>query len=198
MWFYDNPFTLDRQKHIWMEFNLNDYVGDAVFALNWSTPEWDEMEMGRPPLPEDGNEDVFIGRQEFTLTSGTNTIDFWLPHNPEWVSIDFRGYLFLVSGWIWHECVGTSLDLAFVITGEPLPVICGDVNNDRVIDLGDLLHIAAYLYKGGPAPQPYTCAGDVNNDDILDLGDLLAVVAYLYKGGAAPNPDCCNPMWKSN
>jgi hypothetical protein len=196
MWFYDNPFTYERQKHIWMEFYLDDFVMDAEFALNWSTPEWDEMEMGRPPLPADGFEDIFIGRQQFPLALGWNTIDFWLPHNPEWVSIDFRGTLFFVNGWIWHECVGTSMDLAFVITGEPPAVICGDVNNDGIVNIGDVVYMVSYLYKGGPAPIPMPCVGDVNNDDIVNVGDVVYLVAYLYKGGPPPSPLCCTPPWK--
>ncbi|KPL00616.1 MAG: hypothetical protein AMJ91_03955 [candidate division Zixibacteria bacterium SM23_73_3] len=62
---------------------------------------------------------------------------------------------------------------------------CGDCNNDGTIDLGDVLHLTAYLYKNGPAPDPYK-AGDCNCDDTIDLGDLLYLVAYLYKGGPAP------------
>jgi len=198
MWFYDNPFTYEHEKHIWMEFYLEDLTADAEFALNWSTPEWDEMGMGRPPLPEDGYEDIFIGRQQFPVVYGWNTVDFWLPHNPEWISIDFRGTMFFVNGWIWHECVGTSLDLAFVITGEPPAVICGDVNNDGIVNIGDVVYMVGYLYKSGPAPIPMPCVGDVNNDDIVNVGDIVYLVAYLYKGGPAPDPNCCNPAWKNS
>jgi len=73
---------------------------------------------------------------------------------------------------------------------DPLPVnirvfFYGDANGDGVIDLGDVLHIVSYLYKGSPAPDPYD-AGDCNCDGTIDLGDLLYLVAYLYKGGPAP------------
>jgi hypothetical protein len=123
MWFYDNPFTYTQPKHVWMEFYI-DPVGptpSAQFAINWSTPAWDEMGMGRPPLPEDQPETLYIGRQEFPVSIGPNTIDFTLPYNPEWVSIDFRATDVVINGWIWHECIGTSMDLAFVITGEEVP-----------------------------------------------------------------------------
>ncbi|KPL00796.1 MAG: hypothetical protein AMJ91_03230 [candidate division Zixibacteria bacterium SM23_73_3] len=63
----------------------------------------------------------------------------------------------------------------------------GDVNGDRVIDLGDVLHLVSYLYKNGPAPDPLE-AGDVDFDGDIDLGDLLYLVNYLYKGG--PPPGC--------
>jgi len=62
----------------------------------------------------------------------------------------------------------------------------GDCNRDGVIDLGDVLYIVSYLYKGGPAPDPLW-TGDCNCDEAIDLGDLLHLVAYLYKGGPAPS-----------
>jgi hypothetical protein len=122
MWFYDNPFTYTRPKHVWLQFNINP-VGPnpfVQFAINWSTPAWDTLEMGRPPLPGD-DEMLYIGRQEFPVVIGPNTIDWTNPYNPEWVSIDFVATDVTINGWIWHECIGTSMDLAFVITGEEAP-----------------------------------------------------------------------------
>ena len=70
----------------------------------------------------------------------------------------------------------------------------GDVeplgNPDGDVDLGDLLFIVNYLYKGGPAPAPLS-EGDVSCDGVVDLGDVLAMVSYLYKGG--PVLGCCDP-----
>jgi len=63
----------------------------------------------------------------------------------------------------------------------------GEVTGDGVIDLGDLLFLISYLYKGGLAPCPME-AGDVNCDGVVDLGDVLYVINYLYKGG--PPPAC--------
>jgi len=61
----------------------------------------------------------------------------------------------------------------------------GDANGDGEIDLGDVLYIVSYLYKGGPAPFPLE-VGDADCDGDIDLGDLLYLVSYLYKGGPAP------------
>jgi uncharacterized repeat protein (TIGR01451 family) len=91
---------------------------------------------------------------------------------------------------------GMTLDLAFVLGTEEIPVICGDVNNDGIVNVGDIVYLVSYLYKGGPAPVPMPCVGDVNNDDIVNVGDIVYLVSYLYKGGPAPNPNCCNPPWK--
>jgi hypothetical protein len=92
---------------------------------------------------------------------------------------------------------GVTLDLAFVITaGGEQPVICGDVNNDGIVNVGDIVYLVSYLYKSGPAPIPMPCVGDVNNDDIVNVGDIVYLVSYLYKSGPAPDPNCCNPPWK--
>ena len=130
MWFYNNPFVLNP-KHIWLDFNI-DPVGPepyVEFAINWSTDLWYyEGEPGRPPLPGD-DETLYIGRQVFPVDFGPNTIDFWIDdYNPEWVSIDFVATDVVINGWIWHECVQTSMDLAFVITGEEEPCDPPNIN----------------------------------------------------------------------
>jgi hypothetical protein len=91
------------------------------------------------------------------------------------------------------------MDLAFVITGEPdTSFTCGDVNNDGIVNVGDIVYLVTYLYRAGPAPVPQSCVGDVNNDDIVNVGDIVYLVTYLYRAGPAPNPNCCNPPWKES
>ncbi|KPL00615.1 MAG: hypothetical protein AMJ91_03950 [candidate division Zixibacteria bacterium SM23_73_3] len=63
--------------------------------------------------------------------------------------------------------------------------VCGDVNSDGSIDLGDVLYLVNYLYKSGSAPNLFQ-AGDVDCNEVIDLGDVLHLVNYLYKGGSPP------------
>jgi hypothetical protein len=81
---------------------------------------------------------------------------------------------------------------------DPLPVIirvlCSDVNNDGSVDVGDVVYLINYLFKGGPAPVRLNCVGDVNNDDAVDVGDVVYLINYLFKGGPAPDPNCCTPL----
>ncbi|MBN2226953.1 MAG: S8 family serine peptidase [candidate division Zixibacteria bacterium] len=69
--------------------------------------------------------------------------------------------------------------------------ICGDANNDDVVDTLDCQYILAYLYYGGPAPVPYE-AGDVNCNPGITLADYSYLVNYLHYGGPAPC-DCGQP-----
>ena len=63
----------------------------------------------------------------------------------------------------------------------------GDVNADGVINLGDVVYLTSYLYRGGPPPEPLW-TGDCNSDEIVDLGDVVYLISYLFKGG--PPPSC--------
>ena len=97
------------------------------------------------------------------------------------------------------DAVGPAIytEVEFAVMICPASLLCGDVNNDIIINLGDIVYLVSYLYKSGPTPIPLLCAGDVNNDDIVNLGDLVYLAFYLYRSGPAPDPDCCNPPWAS-
>ena len=64
---------------------------------------------------------------------------------------------------------------------------CGDVNADFLVDVGDVVWLVSYLFKGGPAPLAYW-AGDTNCDGIVDIGDVVRLIGYLYRG--QPPPSC--------
>ena len=63
----------------------------------------------------------------------------------------------------------------------------GDANADGIINVGDIVYLVTYLYKGGPSPIPPE-AGDANCDGVVNVGDIVYLVSYLYKGG--PPPAC--------
>lgn len=66
--------------------------------------------------------------------------------------------------------------------------LCGDANDDGIVNVGDVVTIQGYLYGGGQIPEPIERA-DANDDCIVDAGDMVYLVNYLYKGG--PAPKCC-------
>ena len=74
--------------------------------------------------------------------------------------------------------------------------VCGDVNNDGIINVGDIVYLLNYLYKQPwPDPVPYPCVGDVNNDDVVELGDIVYLINYVFRAGPPPDPNCCAPLW---
>lgn len=68
--------------------------------------------------------------------------------------------------------------------------VCGDVNGDEKVDVGDMVYLLNYLYQGGPPPpDPWTA--DLNGcDGIINVGDVVYLSNYLYSGGDPP--DCCD------
>jgi hypothetical protein len=64
--------------------------------------------------------------------------------------------------------------------------LCGDANNDEVLNVGDAVYLINYIFKGGPGPLFPECS-DVNNDTNLNIGDPVYLINYIFKGGPAPN-----------
>jgi hypothetical protein len=84
-----------------------------------------------------------------------------------------------------------SWDYGLNCTDDPCPAGCecvpGDADGSATFNMLDILHLIAYLYKGGPTPTPYTiCSGDADGSCSLNMLDILHLIAYLYKGGPAP------------
>jgi hypothetical protein len=65
----------------------------------------------------------------------------------------------------------------------------GDANSDGAIDLGDVVFVTNYLFKGGTAPDPLRL-GDPTADCVVDLGDIIYLLNYLYRNGPAPGIGC--------
>jgi len=69
-----------------------------------------------------------------------------------------------------------------ILGSEP---ICGDANGDGSLDVGDVVYLVTYLYRGGPAPEPLW-VGDCNCDGVTNVGDVVYLVTYFYRGGDPP------------
>jgi hypothetical protein len=67
------------------------------------------------------------------------------------------------------------------------PYVCGDANGDGDVNVADAVFLIAYVFKGGPAPDPVE-AGDANCDGDVNVGDAVYLIAYVFKGGPEP---CC-------
>jgi Subtilase family len=68
----------------------------------------------------------------------------------------------------------------------------GNINGAGAINVVDLTALVAYLFSGGPAPNPMA-AGNVNCIGAVNVVDLTYLVAYLFQGG---QPPCY--FWKFN
>jgi len=223
IWFYDHPFDTSRYKAGSIFIYVEPYGPGPMFielAVNWSTDlyAYDYPHDTIPPLPGI-DEDLYIGREILVATDvpGVYELPYDIPwYNPEWVSVDIRGYNYVIhDGSIIHECRPKvsdeqSLDLSFVITGEPdIPqdgACCDTFGNCYTMNAADCAAMGG-LYEGdGTSCTPNPCdscdfqdPGDLNGDGVYNINDLIWLINFLYRGGPPPlnmanadvNGDCC-------
>jgi len=198
IWYYDHPLDPERRKIGFIEFDVFPLdPGQPQYfeiAVNWSNDLWTDP--NNPPLPGD---DAFIGRQTLLLFEGEIVPGHYrlpyeiLDYNPEWVSVDVRGFNFEIPGGIIeHECQG-SLDLSFVITGEP------DETGACCFDDGTCLTttVTDCSNQGGTFQGIGTvCLGDGNGNLIDDACEgVNPVGACCYQDGTCvttTNTACVN------
>lgn len=63
--------------------------------------------------------------------------------------------------------------------------MCGDVNADDDINVGDITYLVDYMFKGGPAPIPLE-SGDVDCQPGINVSDLVWLVDFVFRGGPEP------------
>ena len=75
--------------------------------------------------------------------------------------------------------------------GDGIGDICdwrhGDANGDDDINVADVVFLIAYVFGGGPAPDP-PAAGDANCDGEPNVADTVFLINYIFSGG--PGPYC--------
>jgi hypothetical protein len=65
--------------------------------------------------------------------------------------------------------------------------LCGDANDDLVINASDIIYLVTYLFRSGPEPV-YRAAADMNDDGKISTADVIYLVGYVFKSG--PEPAC--------
>lgn len=95
--------------------------------------------------------------------------------------------------------IGTKTTRLTSIWGELIPVIVpgkvvvnacgrGDVDCSGAIDIQDLVLLVAFMFQGGPPPDPWY-TGDVNGDGSgPSIDDLVYLVSYMFSSGPPPPP----------
>lgn len=113
------------------------------------------------PLPPAQSDQMYLDVIARTAGQGNFTIDVVSLSNPD---------------------LKLSSSITFVLNAY----LCGDANADEAIDVGDVVYLIDYLFKGGPAVNP-VMAGDATCDGVIDVSDVVYLINYLFKGGPAPS-----------
>jgi len=113
------------------------------------------------------------------------------------------------------DCQGAAGALAEDAGGQGGSILGnGDTNGDLSMDRSDAIYILAFLFQGGPAPEPCPAAGagasaqgqgaatlgngDLNGDNSVDLSDTIYLLNHLFQGGPAPEPCPSGPPPEDN
>jgi hypothetical protein len=65
--------------------------------------------------------------------------------------------------------------------------ICGDINDDGLINLQDALSLIDFIYRHGYPPVDRR-AGDINGSGVINIQDFSYLIRFLYRQG--PEPAC--------
>lgn len=73
-----------------------------------------------------------------------------------------------------------------IVTFIASSFVAGDANGDYNVNVGDAVFLISFVFKDGPAPDPYE-AGDANCDGGVSIGDAVFIVNFVFKNGPQPN-----------
>jgi photosystem II stability/assembly factor-like uncharacterized protein len=133
--------------------------------------------------------------QEITTgaTDRSDHASFWNQNYPAILGIedfdDFNPYyhntndLLSIFDLPYFTAFGKAGIASVSILAQPY-YFCGDANNDKIVDIGDIVYLINYVFYGGSAPL---YDSDVNNDGVIDIGDIVLLINYVFYGGLVPN-----------
>jgi hypothetical protein len=153
------------------------YRADSVSATIYLPPGYQLISPPSPTINFGSQYSGFVGNPSWEIlappdSSGPDTIRMEVKGKITGSSYSYPTY----QDWIGGE---TEVVVTTVF------YMHGDVNRDHVIDLGDVVYLINFLYRGGPPPWPPEAA-DVNCDYKIDLGDVVYLINYLFRDGPPP------------
>jgi hypothetical protein len=65
------------------------------------------------------------------------------------------------------------------IIQKPFTVMCGDVNCDEKVNVGDVIMLWNHYKNPDSYKLSSSWAGDVNGDNIIDMSDIVSLLNYI-------------------
>ena len=85
--------------------------------------------------------------------------------------------------------VEAGLDNFTITTLVCSDYICGDVNCDDLVNIGDAVYLLNHIFHEGPAPMVLG-SSDCNCDLSINIGDAVYLLNHIFKEGPAPGSNC--------
>lgn len=151
----------DKSMGLEIAFNTS-YVHDSLATLIYKGVDWLEFSPISGTIPP-------LGSQTISATFEA----------PDTSGVDYFADLAIISNDPDEDTITVPVHMRVVAIG--------DVNADFKINLSDVIYLANYLLKGGPAPKSLLSA-DVFCDSHIDLIDVIWLANYLIKGWTICEP----------
>jgi C1A family cysteine protease len=171
-----------------------DEVGDTLWIYPGNTPGANNQSSKDNLIPDSLADTVlFYADNNFGLTDDIAAIKFQGDYKLVFFGFGFEGINssgdYFHGKWLSKPELVMQRVLGWLKT--PWLFVPGDATGDKVVDVGDVVHLINYLFKGGPAPNPLA-AGDVTGpgDCVVDVGDVVYLINYLFKNGPVPQQGC--------
>lgn len=82
--------------------------------------------------------------------------------------------------------ITVTVNLLIGYSNTPFCILSGDVTNDLVTDIVDIVALIQDVVFSTPLPNP--TAGDTNCDTVRDIVDIVLLIQYVVFGSPTP---CC-------
>jgi immune inhibitor A len=160
------------------------------------------IDLPLPISPKNGDTvESFMADLLATASVGAAEYEFQIASDPQFGNIEFE-----TSSLVGPEVVTDTLNegehfwrVRAVSSGSPIwtsysptasfvtvhPCLPGDANGSGDIDIDDVVYLIAYIFSGGPPPDPLE-AGDADCSGDIDIDDVVYLIAYIFSGGPAP------------
>ena len=94
--------------------------------------------------------------------------------------------------------IGLTYDVRYIATDIPAGLsdtlstvyrvrdfLRGDADGTFGYNMNDIVYIARFMYRNGPAPNPLV-AGDADSNGSVNIADAVFMINYLYRNGPKP------------
>ncbi len=118
-----------------------------------------------------------VNPDDCLAASTSSTAD---PHGFD-IDLESGEYFLMIDTWPDPECID---DFDLSLNFDP-DFMCGDANDDDIVNVSDAVYIINYIFSGGAEPDPLISA-DANCDVLINVSDAVWLINYVFSSAFIP------------